>query len=215
MNLDGISKISKERLLDELKKILCPKILINIAKDKFSLEILEIIFPELKYFNIFSKLNSYSSDVLKEIDFTFVIALLVIDQTDNLDYFLYKFNISKKDQKKLKNIHEFYKEKITSKNFSKDNLNKIFYYKGKDTVIDILNFRIFKLKKLDNSLVELIKYYKDMVRPNMPIKADNLMEKYKISQGKVLGDKLRMIEEEWVNNNFEISDLQVENIIKN
>ncbi len=215
MNLDGISKLSKERLLDELKKILRPKILTNIAKDKFSLEILEIIFPELKYFNVFSKLNSYSNYLLKEIDFTFMLSLLIIDQTDNLDYFLYKFNISKKDQKKLKNIHEFYQEKITSKSFSKDNLNRIFYYKDKDTVIDILNFRIFKSKKLNDSLVELIKYYKDMVKPSMPIKAENLMVKYKISQGKVLGDKLKMIEEEWVNNNFKISDQQVENIIKN
>ena len=215
MNLEGISKLSKERLLSELKKILRPKILTNITQDKFCLEILEIIFPELKYFNIFSKLNSYSSYVLEEIDFIFMLSLLVIDQTDNLDYFLYKFNISKKDQKKLKNIHEFYQEKITSKSFSKNNLNRIFYYKGKDTVIDILNFRIFKSKKLDDNLVELIKYYKEMIRPNMPIKADSLMDKYKISQGKMLGEKLKMIEEEWVNNNFKISDQQVESIVKN
>ena len=60
MNIDGISKLSKERLLDELKKILKLKILKNISKDKTCLEILEIIFPQLKYFNIFSKLNSYS-----------------------------------------------------------------------------------------------------------------------------------------------------------
>ena len=33
-------------------------------------------------------------------DFIFLISLLIIDQTDNADYFLYKFNISKKDQKK-------------------------------------------------------------------------------------------------------------------
>ena len=215
MNLDGISKLSKERLLDELKKILCSKVLTKITKDRFSLEILTSIFPQLKYFNVFSELNSYSSNVLKKNDFIFIISLLVIDQTDNVDYFLYKFNLSKKDQKRLKNIHEFFKEKITSKAFTKDNLNKVFYYKGKETIIDILNFRIFKSKKLDNDLIELIKFYKDMERPNMPIKADNLMVKYKISEGKVLGDKLRMIEEEWVNNNFNISDHQVENIIKN
>ena len=215
MNLDGISKLSKERLLDELKKILNPTILTNINKDKFCLEILETIFPQLKYFNIFSKLNSYSRNVLNEIDFIFIISLLVIDQTDNLDYFLYKFNISKKDQKKLKNIHEFYKEKITSTTFSKDNLNRIFYYKGKETVIDILNFRMLKSQKLDNNIIKLIKFYKDMVKPNMPIKANNLMVKYKISEGKVLGDKLKMIEEEWVKNNFQISDQQVENIVNN
>ena len=215
MNLDGISKLSKERLLDELKKILSPKILENINNDKFCLEILETIFPQLKYFKIFTKLNSYSSQVLKELDFIFIISLLVIDQTDNVDYFLYKFNISKKDQIRLKNIHEFYNEKITSKTFSKENLNKIFYFKGKEILIDILSFRIFKLKKLDNNLIELIKFYKDMIKPIMPIKADNLMAKYKIPEGKVLGDKLRMIEKEWVNNNFKISDQQVENIINN
>ena len=132
-----------------------------------------------------------------------------------MDYFLYKFNISKKDQIRLKNIHEFYNEKITSKTFSKENLNRIFYFKGKEILIDILSFRIFKLKKLDNNLIELIKFYKDMTKPIMPIKADNLMAKYKIPEGKVLGDKLRMIEKEWVNNNFKISDQQVENIINN
>ncbi len=215
MHLNGISKLSKERLLDELKKILNPKNLTNITKDKFSLEILKIIFPQLKYFNIFSKLNSYSSHVLRENDFIFIISLLVIDQTDNLDYFLYKFNISKKDQNRLKNIHEFYKEKVTFKTFSKDNLNRIFYFKSKETVIDIINFQIFKSQRLDNNLIELIKFYKDMVKPSLPIKADNLMVKYKISEGKVLGDKLRMIEEEWVNNNFKISDQQVENIVNN
>ena len=215
MNLDGISKLSKERLLDELKKILRPKILINLTKDKFSLEIIETIFPQLKYFNIFSKLNSYSSTIFKEIDFILIISLLITDQTDNVDYFLYKFNISKKDQKRIKDIHEFYKERMFSKTLSNDVLNKIFYYKGKETVIDILNFRIFKLKKLDNNLIEQIKFYKDMVRPSMPIKADNLMLKYNIPEGKVLGDKLRMIEEKWVNNNFKISDQQIENIINN
>ena len=215
MNIDGISKLSKERLIDELKKILSPKNLINLTKDKFSREILAIVFPQLKFFSIFSNLGPYSSHLLREVDFIFLISLLTIDQTDNVDYFLYKFKISKKDQKRIKSIHEFYKERITSKTFTKENFNRIFYYKGKETVIDILNFSIFKLKKLEGDLVELIKFYKDMVKPIMPIKADNLMLKYKISEGKFLGDKLKMIEEEWVNNNFKISDQQVENIINN
>ena len=57
--------------------------------------------------------------------------------------------------------------------------------------------------------------YKDKVKPIMPLKAAVLMEKYNIPEGKVLGDKLKLIEEEWVNNNFQISDQQVENIMNN
>ena len=215
MNLIGISKLSKERLLDELKKILHEETLLKLPKDKICLEVIEAIFPELKNFRIFSKLSSYSKSILKDADFIFLISLLIIDETDNADYFLYKYNISKKDQKRIKNIHNFYKEKITSKTLDKNNLNKIFYYRGKETVIDILNFRIFKSNKIDNNLVELLKIYEDKLRPIMPVQADILKQKYKISEGKTLGDKLKMIEKEWVNNNFEISDKQVENIINN
>ena len=49
----------------------------------------------------------------------------------------------------------------------------------------------------------------------MPINADLLMKKYEIPEGKQLGKKLRTIEEEWVKNNFKISDQQVDNIINN
>ena len=49
----------------------------------------------------------------------------------------------------------------------------------------------------------------------MPIKADEIMRKYKILEGKNLGLKLKQIEEDWVDNNFNISDQQIENIVKN
>ena len=209
-NLDGISKLSKERLIDELRKILSKKVLQSLPKDRFSLEIIEVIFPELKYFDIFLKLNSYAIKMLQEVDFIFIISLLIIDETDNTDYFLYKFNISKKDQKRIKNLYDFYNNKKIKKKFSKKNLNKVFYYKGKEILIDILNFKIFKSKKLDNDIIELVNLYKKKPIPTMPIKADILIKKYKIPQGKILGDKLKLIEEEWVNNNFQISDQEIE-----
>ena len=214
-NLVGISKLSKERLLDELKKILNTQILLNLSKDKFCLEIINIIFPELKYFNIFSKLNSHAIKMLEEIDFILVISLLIIDETDNSDYFLYKFNVSKKNQKRIKNINEFFRENSSLKKFDEKILNKVLYYKGKETLLDILIFKIFKTKKIDRSLINLYDLFKNREAPIMPIKADNLISNYNISEGKFLGDKLKVIEEVWVNNNFKISDKQVENIIKN
>ena len=215
MNIDGISKLSKERLLDELRKMINLKSLIKLSQDKISLEFIKIIFPELKYFNIFSKINSYLYEIYKEVDFIFLISLLIIDETDNADYFIYKFNISKKDQKRIKNIDEFYKEKLTLKTFNENNLNSIFYYKGKEALIDILYFKLFKSKKFDNHLIELTKLFKEKSIPIMPIKADILMSKYKIPEGKILGNKLKLIEDIWVKNNFKISDNEVDNIINN
>ena len=41
------------------------------------------------------------------------------------------------------------------------------------------------------------------------------MTEYNIPEGKELGVKLKKIEEKWVENNFEISKLEVQKIIKN
>ena len=48
----------------------------------------------------------------------------------------------------------------------------------------------------------------------MPIGADILINKYNIPEGKTLGYKLEMIEEFWVDNNFQISGKQIEKIVK-
>ena len=140
---------------------------------------------------------------------------MIIDTSDNADYFLYKFNISKKDQKRIKIIDDFYKEKVGSKSFTKHNINKIFYFYGKEAVLDILNFKIISSKKLENSLIELSDFYRKTEKPVLPIKAELLITKYRIPEGKELGVKLKIIEEEWVRNNFQITDKQIDNIISN
>ena len=215
MNIGGISKLSKDRLLDELKKIIKINILEKLTKDKLSLDLILTIFPELKNIKIFSNLNSSNKDFLQQQDFIFLLSLIISDDADNVDYFIYKFNISKKDQKRIKIIDNFYKEKKNIKTFSKDNMNKIFYYSGKQAAIDILNHRVIKSKKVDQTLKELIKYYEKIEVPKMPVSADLLMKKYKIREGKQLGEKLKIIEEQWVKNNFHISDQEVGNLINN
>ena len=215
INIGGISKLSKERLLDELRKIVSLTTLEKISKDRLILDLISIIFPELKNIKIFSKLNGNQKVFLVDTDFIFLISLMIVDGTDNVDYFLYKFNISKKNQKRIKIIDEFFKENINKNTFSEKNMNKIFYYNGRQAVIDILRFRIITTKKFDKKLIELIKFYKDKTSPIMPVGANVLMTKYKIPEGKQLGLKLKKIEEEWVKNDFKISDEQIEQIVNN
>ena len=215
INIGGVSKLSKERLLDELKKIFKLDTLEKLINEKLSLELILIIFPELKNYNLFNKLNSEKRNVLREVDFIFLLSLMIIDNSDNVDYFLYKYNLSKKDQKRIKIIHGFYKDKFNLKKFTQYNFNEYFYYEGNKAVLDVLRFKVIKSKKIDKSLIELIEYYKNKPIPKMPIGAELLMQKYKIPEGKQLGVKLKKIEVEWVKNNFTISDKQVENIIEN
>ena len=212
-NIAGISNLSKERLLDELKKFFKSNILTQLSQDNLSLELFKTIFPQLKNIEIFSNLNNFAKAKIKDSDFIFLLSLLIVDGTDNTDYFLYKFNLSKKDQKRLKIIDDFYKDKISSKTFSEKNLNKVFYYKGKQSLIDILSFRIFKLKKIDTKITKLIEQFQSKNLPAMPVGAKFLMEKYQIPEGKSLGTKLKIIEEEWVNNNFNLSEKQIDKIL--
>ena len=215
INLEGIRKISKDRLLDELRKLSKPSTLEKLTQDEQSLSLVLSIFPELKNIRLFKKLNFDKRNIIKNLDFIFLISLMVIDESDNMDYFLYKYNLSKNDKKRIKNLDDFYKIEINSKTFTENNMNKIFYYKGKQAVLDILNYRVIRSKKSDYSLNELIDYYQNSKIPVIPVNADFLMKKYEIPEGKQLGEKLRAIEEQWVKNNFKISDQQINSIIKN
>ena len=213
-NINGISLISKERLLDELKKLLKLNQLEKLSKDSFSVDLILLIFPELK--NLKSVINTIkvNKKLFVELDMIFILFLMVIDESDNLEYFLYKYNISKKEQKRANVISNFYNKKKEPKILNEINLNKVLYYNGKQAVLDILNFKIVKTKKADKKLLHLLELYKNKTTPSLPIGADLLMTRYKIPEGRQLGITLKLIEEEWIRNNFEISYKQIDNIVK-
>ena len=127
-NLDGVSKISSDRLLDEFRKLAKSKEFLKLTKDKFCLEIINLIFPQFVNLNIFKNLNSFALKNMGNLDFIFLVTLMIIDGKDNADYFIYKFNISKNDKKRILFLNNIYSKKINSVTFSKKNLEKILYF---------------------------------------------------------------------------------------
>ena len=214
-NIIGISNISSERLLDELKKIINSPHFLKLFKDPFCMEIINLIFPQLKNFDIFKKPNSFVEKKIKEVDCIFLISLMLIDNTDNTEYFLFKFNISKNEKKRILFLRDFYNKEINKSTFSEKNLWKVFYYNGKQPLTDLIYFEIFKSKKINKKLIFLLDFFKDKEAPIFPIKAKNLMEKYHISEGKLLGLKLKKIEDKWINNNFKVTEKEVSQVLEN
>ena len=94
-------------------------------------------------------------------------------------------------------------------------MNKLFYYNGKQAVIDVLSYRLFTLKKTDEKLIQLLETFKKKTLPIMPINAKILMSEFNIPEGKILGSKLKKIEEMWVSNNFRLSNEQINKILSN
>ena len=214
-NLIGLSKISSERHLDELKKLVLSKGFLKLSKDDFCLEIIELIFPQLKNLSLFKNLNKYALENIYSQDFIFLISLMIIDETDNAEYFLYKFNISNEEKKRIKFLKDIFSKPLDKKIFEEKNLWKILYFNNNNLLNDLINFQIFKSKKEDKKLIKLKEFFSSQLPPKFNVKATSLMEKFNLKEGKELGDKLKKIETTWINNSFKISEDQIEKIIKN
>ena len=214
-NINGVINLSNERLIDELKKLVLSKGFLKIYKDQFCLEIILLIFPQLKNIRIFNSMNNYAIKNYYSKDFIFLLSLMIIDETDNTDYFLYKFNLSNRDKQRINFLKNIFSKSIIPNTFSEMNLWKIFYYNGKNNLDDMINFQIFKSKKIDNKLIKLSEYFNLHNQPVFPIKAKNIMEKYNLKENKHLGQKLKEIENIWVNNSFKISEEEIEKVVKN
>ena len=214
-NISGVTKLSKERLIDELKKIVISTGFIKICDDEFCKEILLLIFPQVKNIDIIKKIKKNYKKELFNKDFIFLLSLLIVDETDNSDFFLYKFKMSNEAKSRINFIKEIFNKSDDKDFFSKKNLQKVFYYQGKPHLLDAIDFKLFISNKKNSKLLELKKYFENLDKPKFPIKAKVMMEKYNLKEGKELGQKLKSLENLWVENNFNISEKEVENTFLN
>ena len=214
-NISGINKISKERLLNELEKIFKSKNIFKINDDEFLVKILNLVFPELKNIHLLEKLNDQALEILQSKDFLFWLSILIIDETDNTDYFLYKYKLSNNDKKRIKFLYQNYPKLSDNNFFSEKNFHKLVYYNDKSLVIDLIDFKICVSKKDITKMIKLKNSIIETNKPIFPIKAKNLIDEYNLKEGRELGTKLKKIEDVWVQNNFKITNQEVNRIINN
>ena len=213
-NLIGLKKVSRNRQLQELKKITSIGNFNKINSDKVSRELFALIFPELKYIYRIDKLDNLSNEILKQKNFDFILSLFLIDKTEDTDYFIYKYNLSNKEKNKISFLHSIFSDEPKKEFFTKENLSKIILKYGKENLIDVLDYKILTTRKNKDNFIDLKKYFSDFNIPLLPIKAKDLIERYDLKEGKLLGSILREIEERWLENNFNISNSQIEDIVK-
>ena len=205
-NINGLNKISNERMLDELKKILVLKNLYNLFSNGTSKEIFLNIFPQFKYSERIKKINNLHKKLRDMYDNDLILSLLVVDETDNYEYFCHKYKTSNNIKNRFKNIfHNF--EKLKDKKFYfEKNIKKMVYLSNKDFVKDLLLFSIGINNKIEPIDIEkIINYVNNCKIPKFPISGDYLKE-HGYESGKLLGKKLKFLEEKWIENNFIIDE---------
>ena len=213
-NIEGLGKISKERQFNELKKILKLDNFLKLFKNKISCELFSLIFPQLKNFKKLSKLSKPQEKILKNKSLNFVISFLVIDETDNSDYFVYKYNLPNELKDKINFLKNNSQNKDSTKIFNKKDLQKIFYYEGKSSIIDLIDFNLLYFKQ-SKKLSELKTYFEKLDKPEFPIKAQLLINDYGLKEGRELGQKLKNLEMKWIENNFNLSKKDMEKVLSN
>ncbi len=211
-NLDGIKKISKERILIELLKILSLKNFLTINQNHNLREIFSMIFPEFLYLKRLERLKKIYQ--YSQVNADILLAVMLIDDKENHEYFIHKYNASNKTKETLE---QFYKNLIKIKNdkeFFEKNLIKNIYLNGKNHLIalNLINFSINSKVKIIDFTKTLNKILKIKV-PKFPIDGETLKQKG-MQEGQRLGNVLKTLEKEWINNNFKISNERIEEIIK-
>ncbi len=210
LNINGIKKLSKERILNELYKILHLNNLINLNKNVELKEIFLLIFPELKYLNRIEKQELLINLKLSD---DFNLAILLIDDSDNYEYFCHKYKTSNILKEKLKLLSSLLRQYKLDKNFFTKNLKKNIYLFGKENIKD-LNILLFFIsqKNIYKKYLDLSSKINDVFIQRFPFDGKYLMQRGLI-EGKKIGSALSELEKKWLDNDLYLSDIEAENII--
>ena len=211
-NLDGIKKISKERILTELFKILQIKNILQINNHKDIKEIFLMIFPEFLYLKRLERLNNIYN--ISEINKDLLLAILLIDEKDNHEYFTHKYNTSNKIKENLKKLAFDLKKIKKNKDYFYKDLIKNIYLNSKNYLINLnlLNFSINSKVSVDDCS-EIMKRVLKASIPKFHIDGEYL-KRNGMEEGEKLGKVLNILEEEWLSNDFKISKEKVKDLIK-
>ena len=97
-----------------------------------------------------------------------------------------------------------------NKFYLKENIKKLIYLSNKNSVKDLLFFSIFINDKIETlSIEKLLDYVSTCEIPKFPISGDYL-KKHGYETGKELGQKLKLLEEKWIENNFVLDKKTIE-----
>ena len=210
-NINGLNKISNERIFDELKKILLLKNICDLFSNKISKEVIENIFPQIRFCERLKNLSVLNQKTKKQYDVYLILALLILDQSNNYEYFCHKYKTSNNTKNRFKNISENFKNLKSKGFYLEENIRKLIYISGKNYVRDLLLFSICldSNKSIIHSIEKLIDYTNTCKIPKFPISGDSL-KTYGYESGPMLGKKLKSLEEEWIKNNFKIDKKIIE-----
>ena len=155
-----------------------------------------------------------NSKLKSKYDNRLILALLIIDQSNDYEHFCHKYKTSNSIENRFKNISANFANLKSEKIFSERNIKKLIYLSNKDDVRNLLLFSVCINDKMEVLNIEkLLNYINSCEIPKFPISGDYL-KKHGYETGQELGKKLRSLEEQWIANNFVLDEEILNKIFK-
>ena len=157
--------------------------------------------------------NELSKKIRNNYDNYLILALLIVDTSNNYEYFCHKYKTSNIIKSRLQNISTNFQNLESKKFYSENNIKKLIYLSNKNYVKDLLLFAMCINNKLTTSIIEnYLNYISNCNIPEFPISGEYL-KKYGYKTGQLLGKKLKTLEELWLENNFVINQKMIEKVL--
>ena len=185
---------------------------ININDSEYLKKLFSLIFPEFENLETLERLKIICNH--SKISRDILLAVLLIGEKNNHEYFAHKYNISNEIKDNLNLFSKDFKLLKENKDFFDKDLEKNIYLSDKNHLINlnILNF-VNNSKYKFKDFSKIVKKILQSKTHLFPIDGKYLIQNG-MKEGSTLGRTLKEIENEWIINNFKISKDRVKEIIK-
>ena len=214
LNLNGITKLSRERIYSELEKIIKLKNFYDLFNNEFLLDIFKLIFPEFIYLDRAKRFKKLFNTKNIEIDKDVIFASMLLDFSNNHEYFFHKYNVSNEVKNNLNLYSKLLKEIKSNENFFLKDLKKNIFFYGREQIRKtFLIHNVVNKKTLSSKTKETLSKISHVLIPKFPVTGNDLL-KQGVQSGKKVGDILKKIEKKWIENNFQINDEEIKVLVK-
>ena len=168
-----------------------------------------MIFPELKYLERIKKIDRLTNSKSFKIDNILLLGILLIDGSNNHEYFCHKYKTSNEIQERLINLNNDCQKSLKDVSFLKTDLKKNIFLLGKKRMKDLLKFKFFLNKKdKESDLFLKLNEIENTKVPIFPINGSYL-KKNGFKEGKKIGHVLNILQSKWIDNNFSLSEKEI------
>ena len=145
------------------------------------------IFPQLKYYDRFRCIKNIPHRIISRLNIPLILSILLIDKSDNCEFFLYKYKFSNKNKNKILFLLNKYKEINIEELLDEQKLVKLAYLNNTAEIIDWLVFSTFASEKIDFNIIEKrIFFLEKLILTVFPVSAEYMKLIY---EAKVLPDR--------------------------